>query len=66
VRFRALVETIPASLATAVGISVASHLAVYGLTPMLSSLHLVVLGGTSTDWGDSRVKRHVTLGARQP
>jgi len=49
-RFRALVETIPASLATAVGISVASHLAVYGLTPMLS-LHLVVLGGTSTDVG---------------
>lgn len=49
-RFAALVETIPLSLATAVGISVASHLAVYGLTPMLS-LHLVALGGTSTQVG---------------
>jgi len=47
---RALVGTIPGSLATAVGISVASHLAVYGLMPMLS-LHLVALGGTSTDVG---------------
>jgi MFS family permease len=50
VRFRALLETIPPSLATAVGISVASHLAVYGLTPVLS-LHLVALGGTSTEVG---------------
>jgi MFS family permease len=50
VRVLPLVETIPASLATAVGISVASHLAVYGLTPVLS-LHLVALGGTSTQVG---------------
>jgi MFS family permease len=50
VRFQALVEAIPPSLATAVGISVASHLAVYGLTPVLS-LHLVALGGTSTQVG---------------
>ena len=40
----------PPSLATAVGISMASHLAVYGLTPVLS-LHLVALGGTSTQVG---------------
>jgi MFS family permease len=33
-----------------VGISVASHLAVYGLTPILS-LHLVALGGTSAQVG---------------
>ena len=49
-RFGALVETIPRSLATAVGISAASHLAFYGLTPVLS-LHLVALGGTSTQVG---------------
>ncbi len=49
-RFRALGETISPLLATAVGISVASHLAVYGLTPVLS-LHLVALGSTSTDVG---------------
>ena len=48
--FTAFIETIPPSLGTAVGISVASHLAVYGLTPMLS-LHLVALGGTSTQVG---------------
>jgi len=48
--FRAPVETIPLSLTTAVGISVVSHLAVYGLTPVLS-LHLVALGGTSTQVG---------------
>ena len=46
----AFVKTIPPSLATAVGISVAAHLAVYGLTPVLS-LHLVALGGTSTQVG---------------
>jgi len=40
----------PTSLATAVGISMASHLAVYGLTPVLS-LHLVALGGTSAQVG---------------
>ncbi len=50
VRIAALVEAIPLPLATAVGISVASHLAVYGLTPVLS-LHLVALGGTSTQVG---------------
>jgi MFS family permease len=50
VRFGALVEAIPRSLATAVGISAASHLAFYGLTPVLS-LHLVALGGTSTQVG---------------
>jgi MFS family permease len=41
---------VPASLATAVGISAAAHLAVYGLTPVLS-LHVVALGGTSTQVG---------------
>lgn len=50
VRFVALVEAIPRSLATAVGISAASHLAFYGLAPVLS-LHLVALGGTSTQVG---------------
>jgi len=40
----------PASLVTALGISVAAHLAVYGLTPVLS-LHLVALGGSSTQVG---------------
>ena len=38
------------SLTTAVGISVAAHLAVYGLTPVLS-LHVVALGGTTTQVG---------------
>ena len=50
VRFVALVEAIPSSLAKAVAISAASHLAFYGLTPVLS-LHLVALGGTSTQVG---------------
>jgi MFS family permease len=50
VRLRVLVEAVPPALATAVGISVAAHLAVYGLTPVLS-LHLVALGGTSTQVG---------------
>jgi MFS family permease len=50
VRVGALVEAMPLPLTTAVGISVASHLAVYGLTPVLS-LHLVALGGTSTQVG---------------
>jgi MFS family permease len=49
-RLRAFVKTISPSLATAVGISVAAHLAVYGLTPVLS-LHVVALGGTSTQVG---------------
>ena len=49
-RFVALVEAIPRSLATAVGISAASHLAFYGLTPVLS-LHLVELGARSTQVG---------------
>jgi MFS family permease len=40
----------PGSLATAVGISVAAHMAVYGLTPVLS-LHVVALGGSSTQVG---------------
>jgi MFS family permease len=47
---RALFDAVPATLATAVGISIAAHLAVYGLTPVLS-LHLVNLGGTSTQVG---------------
>jgi MFS family permease len=47
---RFLVDGISPSLATAVGISVAAHLAAYGLTPVLS-LHLVALGGTSTQVG---------------
>jgi MFS family permease len=50
VSVRALVHTLPASLATAVGISVVAHLAVYGLTPVLS-LHVMALGGTSTQVG---------------
>ena len=49
-RIGTLVGEVPPSLATAVAISVASHLAVYGLTPVLS-LHLVALGGTSTQVG---------------
>lgn len=44
------VDAVPPSLAIAVGISVASHLAVYSLTPILS-LHLVALGGTSAEVG---------------
>jgi MFS family permease len=50
VRLPALPESVSPSLATAVGISVASHFAVYGLTPVLS-LHLVALGGSSTQVG---------------
>jgi MFS family permease len=50
VGFRDLVAALSASLATAVGISAAAHLAVYGLTPVLS-LHVVALGGTSTQVG---------------
>lgn len=49
-RVRARVGTLPPSLATAVGISVAAHLAVYALTPVLS-LHLVALGGTAAQVG---------------
>jgi MFS family permease len=47
---RLLSDAIPPSLATAMGISVAAHLAVYGITPVLS-LHLVALGGTSSQVG---------------
>jgi MFS family permease len=50
VRVPGLVEAIPPSLATAVGISVAAHVAVYALTPVIS-LHLVALGGSSTQVG---------------
>jgi MFS family permease len=50
VRSGALAEAIRPPLATALGISVASHLAVYALTPVLS-LHLVALGGTSAQVG---------------
>ena len=45
-----LVDAIPPSLATAVGISVVLHLAVHGLTPVVS-LHMVALGGTTTQVG---------------
>jgi MFS family permease len=37
-------------LATAVGISIAAHMAVYGLSPVLS-LHVVALGGSATQVG---------------
>src|SRR5688572_20721075 len=47
---RFLSDAIPPSLATAVGISGAAHLAAYVLTPVLS-LHVVALGGTSTQVG---------------
>ena len=50
VRLTGLGATLPPSLMTAVGISVAAHFAVYVLTPVLS-LHLVSLGGTSTQVG---------------
>ena len=49
-RWRALVQGVPPALATAVAISIASHLAVYSLTPVLS-LHMVALGGTGTQVG---------------
>jgi MFS family permease len=41
---------ISAPLATALAISVAAHVAVYGLTPVMS-LHVVARGGSSTDVG---------------
>ncbi|MBM4440891.1 MAG: MFS transporter [Candidatus Rokubacteria bacterium] len=41
---------VPSFLATAVGISVAAHLAVYAITPVLS-LHLTALGGTTAQIG---------------
>src|SRR5262245_39831456 len=50
VRLLRSIAGLPPSLATAVGISVSAHLAVYGLTPVVS-LHLVALGGTSTQVG---------------
>lgn len=49
-RLGAVGSEIPPPLAAAVGISVVAHLAVYGLTPVLS-LHIVALGGTSTQVG---------------
>jgi MFS family permease len=45
-----LLDAMSPSLATAMGISAAAHLAVYALTPVLS-LHVVALGGTSTQVG---------------
>jgi MFS family permease len=42
--------TMSAPLATALAISVAAHVAVYGLTPVVS-LHVVARGGSSTDVG---------------
>jgi len=41
---------IPPPLATAVGISISAHVAVYGLSPILS-LHVVALGGSATQVG---------------
>jgi MFS family permease len=49
-RLRGLVGTISAPLATALAVSVAAHVAVYGLTPVMS-LHVVARGGSSTDVG---------------
>src|SRR5262249_7997493 len=45
-----LLDAIPPPLATAVGISIPAHVAVYGLTPVLS-LHVVALGGSATQVG---------------
>ena len=45
-----LLAAIPPSLATAVGISISAHVAVYGLSPILS-LHVVALGGSATQVG---------------
>lgn len=45
-----LLAAIPPPLATAVGISILAHMAVYGLTPVLS-LHVVALGGSATQVG---------------
>jgi len=50
VRLAALGAARSAPLGTALAISVAAHLAVYGLTPVLS-LHLVALGASSTQVG---------------
>jgi predicted MFS family arabinose efflux permease len=50
VRFGILASAAPPALATAVGISVASHLAVYALTPIFS-LHLIAIGGTAAQVG---------------
>jgi MFS family permease len=49
VALRLLNATTP-PLATAVGISIAAHVAVYGLSPILS-LHVVALGGSATQVG---------------
>ena len=45
-----LLGALPPPLATAVGISIPAHVAVYGLTPVLS-LHVVALGGSATQVG---------------
>jgi len=45
-----LTSAAPPALATAVGISVASHLAVYALTPILS-LHMIGIGGSPAQVG---------------
>ena len=47
---RGLGGTISAPLATALAVSVAAHVAVYGLTPVMS-LHVVARGGSSTEVG---------------
>jgi MFS family permease len=49
-KLRGLGGTISAPLATALAVSVAAHVAVYGLTPVMS-LHVVARGGSSTDVG---------------
>lgn len=49
-KLRGLGRTLSASLATALAVSVAAHVAVYGLTPVMS-LHVVARGGSSTDVG---------------
>ena len=49
-RLGILANAAPPALATAVGISVAAHLAVYALTPILS-LHLIAIGGTAAQVG---------------
>lgn len=49
-KLRGLGGTISEPLATALAVSVAAHVAVYGLTPVMS-LHVVARGGSSTDVG---------------
>jgi hypothetical protein len=47
---RGLGATVSAPLATAVAVSVAAHVAVHGLPPVMS-LHVVARGGSSTELG---------------